>query len=439
MKKAQVDPRLVAAGLIVIVIAGAIALYFSQQKKLYPDYPLKYDEKMYFDAYKDIGDRAPDLHVADKTYIDRFYDGIESSLIMFNNFPDDPLYQVELDRVVRLMDVVRSRMTDSDGDGHLDFVSAYTYGKTMYTHGSLTQLFVDTAAAIRKNKVEKYYDKATQYENLADNDLIPYMLRVWKPYEVNGRVRGYFAADDGTAIPYNQASPGTLAILERGLSRNNPDLMMVAQRYANRYFDLNQIRDQNGTRYLSAKYYLYDNQSGEVLSSRVTNGLTDMTHLNFEFEFVQAAFENNLVSRDNYGLIINALHVMELQGRVRGRDTPIFNQNMQPPRKVYPDERLNIFEQTGFIYNMIRFGIVDQPLFYDFEEILRDLIIDGQLSGAYYSSYYKCVQDPRYNYQEFCSQNVDPSTGAFAYQIEDMSTRRAIANLMRFNQKGVFG
>ena len=92
---------------------------------------------------------------------------------------------------------------------------------------------------------------AKDYKELVDNNLIPYGLKFWKPYEINGDKRGYYllglssTASDG----YNRAAGMTAAILRRGLDTNSPAYIEIGQRYANRFFGVNELRDYTGKIY----------------------------------------------------------------------------------------------------------------------------------------------------------------------------------------------
>lgn len=419
-----------------LIVAGLILVALAAPKPTYQKYPLQYPAEEYLTAFFAIGNAKPDFYVNTGHYEDRTFDGIISAIVMYDNRPSDPRTKVDLDRAIAALKVMRSRATDSNGDGLLDLDAAYGGGGTysgIYSHGVQAQLFADMAAVIRKHNLDEHAATAADFETFVDSHLLPQILRTWKPYEAGTRPRGYFkvSTTEEKAVPYNQASGAVVALMTRGKATGRTEWVQVGQRYLNRYFDLNPIQNVNGTEYLAAKYYLYDAVSGETKDTATYQGYTDLSHLNFEFEMILRGYEEGLISGEQYQLIQNTISIMTLRGaKAKGRTTPVLNQNMQPPRKVWPDESVNIFEQTGLMYNLPRFANGNAQQYRDMEDITYALVLDGKLVGSYYSSLYRCVQDPRLNMQEFCSQNV--RNGAFVYQVENMALRRAIANLFRF-------
>lgn len=429
-RKGQYQMLLTPQGILVmgLLVVGFLTYSFwPEGEKQYPKLQTKYDyEDFHMEHALNILEQNPNGYVDNQKFVyTRPYWFIKGNLIFFDNRKD----MMFLDKAVELLDRIKARSTDTNNDGYLDFQSYYTDSHTMHIHGRLTELYADAIHIIRDNNVRKYYDKADEYEEFVDDNLIPYGLQFWRTYEKEGISFGYYetTGDGGHAIPYNQGAGITSAILRRGLDTENNDYIEIGMRYLNRFFYLNEVHEYDGLKYLAAKYYLFDPDSGEKFSEAVTDRYTDVSHLNAEFNMILLGYENNFITDEQMQLITNALNVMKMQARVGLRDTPVLNQVMGPPRKTYEDEAergINIFYQTGLVHNLIRFGIGDQNLVYDFEEILRNQEIDGELQGDYYSDFYRCVKDPRHGYLEFCASN--PIT------TENTAIYLAIANLGRY-------
>jgi hypothetical protein len=428
---------------IILMLAGGtfLYLYYNTPELKYPYYATTYDfQTVHMYHAKNILTQKPDCY-ADQPdgYYDRLFWCVESNLLFYKQ-TDDITY---LDRAVSAVDKITqaSRFYDSNADGIKDLQGYYPNSANgLYASGYLTQLTTDTWLTIKENKIEKYQDRLPKYEEVI-TEYIKYFKARWKSYDSNNIELGYYlgSPSDTTAIPYNQGATATVAMYRYGKATNNAELKEIMRRYLNRFFTLNEVQNYQGTDFLACKYYLYDVNSGETKGATY-EGYTDMSHLNLEFELILTGWEENYVSTDKYNLITNALKVMESKGKIDNRETPLFYQSMQPPRKLWSDETgRNIFEQTGHIPNMIRFGATDQVLLKDMEEVLRNLELDGQLQGNYYTDLYKCVYLPNsmvvgqettagYFIKPFCS------SGDTA-RIENMEILYGIANLGRTQDK----
>lgn len=441
-KKGQIQALMNPAvgSIVLVVLLAALAYSFWPDGSVaYPHVPSTYDyEKFHMQTARDIIARVPDGYVDNQYFVEgRTWSFVQANLIFYENRGELEF----LDNAVETLEKIRARASDSDNDGLLDFGEYYVHDGNLITHGYLMQLFADTSHVIRKHDVKKYAELVDEYDDLVDKHLIPYYLKYWVAYDVSGEERGYFKHElsGNRAAPYNQPAAGAAAILRRGLDTQNEDYVEIAERYINRFFSVNEVKTYEGTSYISAKYYIYDADSPEERFQGIYDGFSDMSHLNAEFNFIIFAYESGLVSEHELGLITSALEVMKIEAKVGSRSGPVFNWNMNPPRLVYADEPLNLFEQSGKIYNMVRFGIGAEDLVYDFEEILRNLEIDGRLQGDFYSSYYKCVVVPADQImgseidKEFCSGNP-----VWVYRVEDMSVLLGIANLGRYQRNNMF-
>ena len=434
----------VVLGTAVVIVAAFLLFNYFQDDSVYPDIKTKYDFKeVHLYHFNNIVELYSDGRVdglgSNHGYIeDRPYQFIVAHLVMFENTGD----QAYLDQAVKNLNIIETRcQTDSDNNGFDDCKGYYWHDGTHRTAGWVADMFARGAYIIEKHEVDEYLDDAARWGKLVDEEFFPYFETTWTPYEVNGEKLGYYLKDSrGIAQQFNRVSGVGSAYIWRWKATEDDKFKDVPERMLNRYFNerVNPRLDFNGTPYISVLYSWYDPSSGEAWycdpSSEAANGYlcdgkTDSSHLNYEFEFIMVGYEEGLITEEELRLVSNSIKVMMSagEGKVGDKSTPLLYDRMAPPRKMYLDEATerNIYRQTGTTYNFIRLGAMDEDLFYDFEEILHNNELSGQLNGNYFSEYYRCVKDPQNNFVEFCASDGE-------YRVEPEAMMLTIANAGRF-------